>query len=93
MTTDFQYFQSILFTNRRCLEYVTDKSKSSESIICYMLSRLQKMFRYEGLPDSIPRQYLENYLLVNGHCIIAKDTKHPDDDNIYAFVGAAGSFT
>lgn len=88
--TDFQYFQSILFTNRRCLEYVTDKSKSSESIICYMLSRLQKMFRYEGLPDSIPRQYLENYLLVNGHCVIGKDLQHPEDDNLYAFVGAAG---
>ena len=90
MNTDFQYFQSFLFTNRRCLEYVTDKSKSSESIICYMLSRLQKMFRYENLPDSIPRQYLENYLLVNGHCVIAKDLRHPEDDNLYAFVGAAG---
>lgn len=90
MTTDFQYFQSILFTNRRCLEYVTDKSKSSESIICYMLARLQKMFKYEGLPDSIPRQYLENYLLVNGHCVIGKDLRHPEDENIYAFVGAAG---
>ncbi len=88
--TDFQYFQSILFTNRRCLEYVTDKSKSSESIICYMLSRLQKMFRYENLPDSIPRQYLENYLLVNGSCIIARDKKNPSDSSIYAFVGAAG---
>lgn len=90
MHTDFQYFQSLLFTNRRCLEYVTDKSKSSESIICYMLSRLQKMFRYEGLPDSIPRQYLENYLLVNGSCIIARDKKNPSDQNIYAFIGAAG---
>ena len=90
MNTDFQYFQSFLFTNRRCLEYVTDKSKSSESIICYMLARLQKMFRYENLPDSIPRQYLENYLLVNGSCIIAKDLRHPEDDNLYAFVGAAG---
>ena len=90
MNTDFQYFQSFLFTNRRCLEYVTDKSKSSESIICYMLSRLQKMFRYENLPDSIPRQYLENYLLVNGSCVIAKDLQHPEDGNLYAFVGAAG---
>lgn len=90
MTSDFQYFQSILFTNRRTLEYVTDKNKSSNSIICYMLARLQKMFKYEGLPDSIPRQYLENYLLVNGHCVIGKDLRHPEDDNIYAFVGAAG---
>ena len=55
-----------------------------------MLARLQKMFRYSGLPDSIPRQYLENYLLVNGSCIIARDKKKPSDQNIYAFVGAAG---
>lgn len=90
MVQDFQYFQSFLFTNRRCLEFVTDKSKSSASIINYMLARLQKMFKYSGLPSSIPRQYLENYLLVNGSCIIARDKKHPEDPSIYAFVGAAG---
>lgn len=90
MVQDFQYFQSFLFTNRRCLEYVTDKSKSSASIINYMLARLQKMFKYKNLPDSIPRQYLENYLLVNGSCIIARDKKNPSDQSIYAFVGAAG---
>lgn len=90
MASDFQYFQSFLFTNRRCLEYVTDKSKSSESIILYMLSRLQKMFKYSNLPDTIPRQYLENYLLVNGSCVIGKDLMHPEDENLYAFVGAAG---
>lgn len=90
MPIDFQYFQSFLLTNKRTLEYVTDKSKSCESIMLYMLSRLQKMFRYEGLPDTIPRQYLENYLLMNGSCVIAKDLQHPEDDNLYAFVGAAG---
>ena len=90
MVQDFQYFQSFLFTDRRCLEYVTDKSKSSASIINYMLARLQKMFKYSNLPDSIPRQYLENYLLVNGSCIIARDKKNPSDQSIYAFVGAAG---
>ena len=90
MVTDFQYFQSFLFTNRRCLEYVTDKSKSAQSIINYMLARLQKMFKYSNLPSSILRQYLENYLLVNGHCIVAKDKCHPSDNSIYAFVGAAG---
>ena len=90
MYQDFQYFQSFLFTNKRTLEYVTDKSKSSASIINYMLARLQKMFRYKNLPDSIPRQYLENYLLVNGSCIIARDKKNPSDPAIYAFIGAAG---
>lgn len=90
MYQDFQYFQSFLFTNRRCLEYVTDKSKSSASIINYMLARLQKMFKYKNLPSSIPRQYLENYLLVNGSCIIARDKKNPSDSSIYAFIGAPG---
>ena len=36
--------------------------------IMYFLNRLQSMFKYEGLPDTIPQKYLENYLLVNGHC-------------------------
>lgn len=90
MVQDFQYFQSFLFNNRRSLEYVTDKNKSCASIINYMLARLQKMFKYSNLPSSIPRQYLENYLLVNGSCIIARDKKHPSDKSIYAFVGSAG---
>lgn len=90
MVQDFQYFQSFLFNNRRSLEYVTDKNKSCASIINYMLARLQKMFKYHNLPSSIPRQYLENYLLVNGSCIIARDKKNPSDESIYAFVGAAG---
>lgn len=90
MVQDFQYFQSFLFNNRRSLEYVTDKNKSCASIINYMLARLQKMFKYSNLPSSIPRQYLENYLLVNGSCIIARDKKNPSDKSIYAFVGAAG---
>ena len=90
MVQDFQYFQSFLFTNRRSLEYVTDKNKSCASIINYMLARLQKMFKYSNLPSTIPRQYLENYLLVNGSCIIARDKKNPSDTSIYAFIGAAG---
>ena len=90
MVQDFQYFQSFLFNNKRSLEYVTDKNKSCASIINYMLARLQKMFKYSNLPSSIPRQYLENYLLVNGSCIIARDKKNPSDQSIYAFVGAAG---
>lgn len=87
---DYQYFQTSLFTDKRVLEYVTDKSKSSISIINYMLCRFQKMFRYENLPPKIPREYLENYLLVNGSCVIGRDLMHPDDENLYAFVGGRG---
>ena len=44
------------------------------------------MFKYEGLPDSIPAKWLENYLLVNGFTVFIKD----GDDLIctYAGVGA-----
>ena len=45
-----------------------DKGELFNNYVLTFLSRLQSMFKYEGLPDSIPQKYLENYLLVNGHC-------------------------
>ena len=45
-----------------------DQGAYANSYIMYFLNRLQSMFRYDGLPESIPQKYLENYLLVNGHC-------------------------
>lgn len=45
------------------------------------------MFKYEGLPDTIPAKWLENYLLVNGFTVFIKD----DADGLictYAGVGA-----
>lgn len=46
-----------------------DKGMLLSSYIRYFLARLQSMFIYEGLPDSIPQKWLENYLLVNGSCV------------------------
>ena len=50
-----------------------DKSDMLSSYICYYLARLQSMFKYSGLPDSIPAKWLENYLLVNGSCVFIKN--------------------
>jgi hypothetical protein len=63
-----------------------DKGMLLSSYIRYYLSRLQSMFKYEGLPESIPAKWLENYLLVNGFTVFIKD----GDDLIctYAGVGA-----
>ena len=63
-----------------------DKGMLLSSYIRYYLSRLQSMFKYEGLPDTIPAKWLENYLLVNGFTVFIKD----GDDLIctYAGVGA-----
>ena len=45
-----------------------DQGRYCNDYIMYFLNRLQSMFKYDGLPETIPQKYLENYLLVNGHC-------------------------
>lgn len=52
---------------------IPDKGMLLSSYIRYYLSRLQSMFKYEGLPDTIPAKWLENYLLVNGFTVFIKD--------------------
>ena len=46
-----------------------DKGMLLSSYVRYYLARLQSMFVYDGLPESIPQKWLENYLLVNGSCV------------------------
>ena len=60
-----------------------DKKYLLQSYIRYFLSRLQSMFIYTGLPDSIPQKWLENYLLTSGCCVWIKSS----DGNLYV-VGA-----
>ena len=52
-----------------------DKGMLLSSYVRYFLARLQSMFKYEGLPDSIPQKWLENYLLVNGSCVFIQTDK------------------
>lgn len=44
-----------------------DKSRAVQSHILYMLNRTQSMFKWSGLPDSIPQRMLELYLQINGY--------------------------
>ena len=74
-----------LISDAKIKEYVTDKRLSSKSYMRYMLLRLMKMFKYENLPDTLPQEMLEYYLLMNGTCFITKV-----DGSIYAFVGGVG---
>ena len=64
-----------------------DKGMLLSSYIRYYLSRLQSMFKYEGLPDTIPAKWLENYLLVNGFTVFIKD----GDDLICTYAGVGAS--
>lgn len=74
-----------LLNSAKIAEYVTDKRLSAKSYMRYMVIRLQKMFKYENLPESIPHEMLEYYLLMNGSCFITKV-----ENKLYAFVGGFG---
>lgn len=45
----------------------TDKFRAVQSHVLYMLNRTQSMFKWEGLPDSVPQRMLELYLQINGY--------------------------
>lgn len=64
-----------------------DKGAMLDSYVRYFLARLQSMFKYDGLPDTIPAKYLESYLLCNGNALIAEA---PTDGKLYAFTGGIG---
>ena len=66
-------------------DFVKDKNASTRSDIFYMLNRLMSMFKYDGLPETIPKKFLDYYLFVNGHAFCT-DVK----DSLYVFVGGLG---
>ena len=52
-----------------------DKPLAMRAYIGYFLDRLQSMFIWSGLPDTIPQKWLESYLLVDGHCAVINTEK------------------
>lgn len=63
-----------------------DKPLALRAYICYFLDRLQSMFKWEGLPDTIPQKWLESYLLVDGQCAVINT-----DKGIFATNGGMGA--
>lgn len=55
-----------------CTCDITDKVEAQEYHVMTMLDRTNQMFEYEGLPDTIPAQYLELFLQMRGHIAITK---------------------
>ena len=63
----------------------TDKVGGVRQYIMYMFNRLQSMFEYKGLPDTIPQRNVELMLQTNGNvCVTEVDGK------LYAFTGGLG---
>lgn len=49
-----------------------DKKKAVKSYVTYMMNRVQSMFKYEGLPNTIPQKMIEIYIMTNGHSAIVE---------------------
>ena len=62
-----------------------NKDKSVSAYVGYMLSRTQSMFKYSGLPESIPQRIVELYMQTNGNVCF---TKH--NEQLYVFTGGLG---
>lgn len=65
--------------------YIVNKDKALNSYIIHMLNRTQSMFKYEGLPDTIPASALESMLQTKGYAFITEV-----NDKLYALYGSLG---
>ncbi len=63
----------------------TDKDQSAQSHILYMLNRTQSMFRWTGLPVTIPARMMELYLQINGYVGVTSV-----NGDLYAMRGGLG---
>ena len=62
-----------------------DKERSVRTYVNYMLNRVQSMFKYNGLPDTIPQKMIELYIMVNGHAVIIEH-----EGSLYVCFGSWG---
>lgn len=80
----FSRYVSGLLIGNNAFEFA-NKQNSINSHIAYMLNRTQAMFKWNGLPKTIPERSLELYLQTNGNaCITAVNGE------LYAFFGGLG---
>ena len=63
----------------------SDKKDCINTHIRYMLNRTQSMFKWEGLPDTIPQRNLELLIQCNGCAAIYRHNRE-----LYAFSGGLG---
>lgn len=66
-------------------DYLVNKDKLAKDIASYFLARLQSMFEYKNLPDTIESNVFDRFVMVNGISCIT-DVK----DKLYVFRGNLG---
>lgn len=78
-------FVGAMFEKGWCVFDVRNKENSVFQHILYMLNRTQRMFRYDGLPDTIPARDLELVLQTNGSAVFYRY-----NGDLYAFRAGLG---
>jgi len=68
------------------LDYVLDKPKSAKAYFTYLLARCLRMFEYKNLPDTIPADIFDRYVMMNGVACVGKD----QNDDLRVFFGNWG---
>lgn len=63
----------------------TEKEENVSNTLCDMLNRTSSMFRWTGLPDTIPQRILELFLQINGNVCF-----YEHENNLYVFTGGLG---
>ena len=53
-------------------EYLYNKDKYLDNFIDDMLIKVNQMFHYENLPETVPKRILEKFLTEKGYCIFTK---------------------
>lgn len=89
----FDFFDDqfdLYWDKKDCFE-LNNKKKRTRDIVLYMLDRSQQIFKWEGLPDTIPAHNLETILQTFGNACITEvtDPEH-GDAGLYAFFGGLG---
>lgn len=64
---------------------VKEKKRNAAAYYHYFLARLSRMFEYKNLPDTIPHEIMDRYLMNNGIACITKV-----NDKLYCFYGNLG---
>ena len=87
MANDCRSYYEYIFTILPHAD-VVDFSKKEELTnqhVMYMFDRTQSMFKWSGLPETIPARVLELYLQINGNACFAKH-----NDELFVYTGGMG---
>lgn len=69
MPEGYRFLQDILPD----INFVKSKQKSAKAYYTYFLDRCLEMFQYKNLPNTIPSDVLDKYLMINGIACITED--------------------